>query len=101
MAGEEGSSANREFRMGEELLGKQVLKESKLEVFLIKRLDSYCTGSIHTEWGILGFILLQMNAGWVSSAAWKASVQVRDIIVYFLWKETKMLFLMTSERTQL
>lgn len=41
MAGEEASSANREFRMGEELLGKQVLKESKLEVFLIKRLDSY------------------------------------------------------------
>lgn len=41
MAGKEGSSANVEFRMGEKLLGKQVLRESKLEVFLIKRLDSY------------------------------------------------------------
>lgn len=40
MAGQEGSSANTKFRMGEKFLGKQVLRESKLEVFLIKRLDS-------------------------------------------------------------
>lgn len=42
-----------------------------------------------------------MNVTWVSSADWKASVQVRDITVYFLWKEIKMLFLMNLERTQL
>lgn len=41
VAGKEGSSANTEFRMGEKLLGKRVLRESKLEVILIKRLDSY------------------------------------------------------------
>lgn len=57
--------------------------------------------SIHKEKRILGLILLQMNVTWVSSADWKASVQVRDITVYFLWKEIKMLFLMNLERTQL
>lgn len=41
MAGKEGSPADIEFRVGEKLLGKQVLRERKLEVFLIKRLDSY------------------------------------------------------------
>ena len=42
-----------------------------------------------------------MNVAWVCPADWKASVQVRAITVYFLWKEIKMLFLMISERTQL
>ena len=58
-------------------------------------------GSIHKEKGTLDLTQLQLNVTWVSATDRKVSVQVRDITVYFLWKEIKMLFLMNSERTQL